>query len=893
MFNYLLNGPAHFTVTHHLPNGTTLLVIITAFFAEVVVTYGIVLLTCKAIWNARPASSLLLRHIGIGTHDMSQVFLELVFPSDTSKSAFATEQLHILLGKHSSSPNRWHHIAAYKQLHSLELCSTSTGGIRYIMVVSPSEVAYITHSLQAYLPGIKITKVADYLEGLAASHIAVIELSQLADFALPLQGHTALTEHDVMAYLTGHMTKLAAGDLIGYQIITTPVSTYTHHRVTRHMRDLQRQIAAGREVTGQLTSQRSRRASYAWLLWYPLQWFVSTMLKLISGVFDLLKALCAKEHPRPAFLGSNRHKLTGDNPYAGELNESIKGKLDQPLFEVAIRVLVAADDPELIRHRLEALAATFHPFSTNFQMIGPHMTTLLASEKQLYSYYRARSLTPHFPDQQTIISSSELASFYHFPDTNLTKTEGLVTSRSPELPLPLSQKVSHAFDVVIGSNSYGGETAPIGLTLEQRQKHTYIIGKTGSGKTTLLTSCIYQDMVNGKGLAVLDAHGDMVQELLSIVPAQRLRDVVVFDPSDRDWPLGLNLLDPGLDFTSEDAKQEWITSSVIQVFKKLATELQWGDRMEHILRSTTLTALQTPSPSLFTLQRLLTDKQYQRRVAATLTDPVLKQFWQKEFALLGSMQLSSIIAPLTHRLGHFMTTKLSRHILLQQSSSLRIADIMNEGKILLVNLSKGDMGADQSAFFGTILTSFIWMAAYQRTKVPETLRRDFFVYVDEFQNFATPQFSEITSEGRKFHVSLIVSHQNIAQIADTSILKIVAGNAGTIISLQASPNDEAFILPYMKPAVSKGDVTNLAPYHFFLKPTGGDSEDAFSGQTVPLNIVGSPEMKAAVLAYSRRQYGTPKAEVEAYMERLFALPKHRNKQTDAEPTDTKPKDSSL
>ena len=194
---------------------------------------------------------------------------------------------------------------------------------------------------------------------------------------------------------------------------------------------------------------------------------------------------------------------------------------------------------------------------------------------------------------------------------------------------------------------------------------------------------------------------------------------------------------------------------------------------------------------------------------------------------------------------------------------------MNEGKILLANLSKGDLGEDQSFFFGTILTSFIWMAAYQRTKIPEKERRDFFLYVDEFQNFATPQFAEIVSEGRKFHISLVVSHQNIAQIEDINLVKLVAGNASTIICLKVSPEDEAFILPYMKPEVEKGDIVNLAPYHFYMKTTSAVSEDAFSGQTVPLDVMGTNTTKEAVISSSRTQYGTLKAMVEEYMKVLF------------------------
>jgi len=554
-----------------------------------------------------------------------------------------------------------------------------------------------------------------------------------------------------------------------------------------------------------------------------------------------------------------------------------------------MRILVASPDPTTITNRLEAIAESFKPFTSTYQSIRvrsdmPFITTAT----QHFASFKARVLSPHHLSQPTILSSSELSDLYHFPNTDLTKTEGLVKSRSRELPAPLS--ISHSdtkLDVVVGVNEHGGEQQLIGMTLEQRRMHTYVIGKTGTGKTTLLTNSIYQDMVSGKGLAVLDPHGDMFQELLSIVPENRRKDVIVFDPSDRNFPIGLNILDPGLEFADDEDREQWITSNVLSVFAKLADEKLWGPRMEHVLRSTTLTALQTPNPSLYTIQRLLTDRPYQRAVAKTLKDPVLKQFWQKEFALMGGMQLSNVTQPLTNRLGHFITTKMSRHILMQEKSTLRIADIMNEGKILLVNLSKGDIGEDQSSFFGTILTSFIWMAAYQRTKIPERERRDFFLYVDEFQNFATPRFAEITSEGRKFRVSLIVSHQNIAQIEDKSILQVMAGNAHTIISLKASPDDEAFILPFMKPVVERGDIVNLAPYHFFMKTTADESEDAFSGMTEPLEVEGSDTVRDEVIAYSQEQYGTPKKTVEAYMEELFTTDKQPKKPKAASTTTKK------
>jgi hypothetical protein len=826
----------------------------------------------KALQYVRPVIGLILRHRGVGKLTTENIFLELTFPADTSKSAFATEEFNILMRKSAPYRNRKEKLAANKQLQSEEIYATHDGGIRYVMVVPEHEVNYVEHSLRSYLPGLKIKQVSDYLPAITASKsVGIIELRLSNDYVLPLKDHKALEEHDPMAYVTGHMTKLLGQELMAYQIVYTPVYNRTHTRVNRHINELQNRIALGKEVSTQLKPQRTLKGYGFYVLWHTPLWLLHVVFKVLTGAVQVVFSAFSQDHASPDFLKSDTGKKLLDNPYERELGEAIKSKLDQPLFEVAIRILVAADDPDEIDRRLRAITASLQPFRTSRQGLIEHSGMSIFDKRIVqFELFKERRLSPHFPDQQTIISASELADLYHFPETSLTKTEGLVKSRSQELPAPLSIKNSDTkLDVIVGVNNHGGESQPIGLTLEQRQMHTYVIGKTGTGKTTLLTSSIYQDMVNGKGLAVLDPHGDMFKELLKIIPEHRKQDVIIFDPNDEDHPIGLNILDPGIEFSSENRRQKWITDHVLSIFEKLADERLWGPRMEHVLRSTTLTALQVPNCSLYTIQRLLTDKSYQRKIAKTLTDPVLKQFWQREFALMGGMQLSNVTQPLTNRLGNFITIPMSRHILMQEKSTISIADIMNEGKILLVNIAKGQVGEDESAFFGTIITSLIWLAASQRISMPEAERRDFFLYVDEFQNFATERFAEIFSEGRKFRIGLIISHQNIAQIKDKAGLQVMAENAHTLISLKAGPNDEAFILPFMRPEVERGDIVNLAPYHFYMKTTGDEAEAAFSGTTVPLDVQGSDETAEAIVAYSQEHYATQLKEVKAYMEKLF------------------------
>jgi len=293
--------------------------------------------------------------------------------------------------------------------------------------------------------------------------------------------------------------------------------------------------------------------------------------------------------------------------------------------------------------------------------------------------------------------------------------------------------------------------------------------------------------------------------------------------------------------------------------------------MEHILRNATMTALTTKSPTLMTIQKLLTNKEYRQQITTMLKDPVLKQFWTDEFKMFGNMQKADMISPLTNKLGEFITSTLSRHILLQAESTIKFSDIMDQGKVLLVNLSKGNLGEERSGFFGTLIISLIQMAAYQRAQIPESKRKDFFLYIDEFQNFANAHFADIFSEARKFHVFIIPSHQNIAQIEDVKTAKVVLGNSGTIISLKNGPDDEAVILPFMEPEVEKGQIVNLPPYHFFMKVTNEDSEDAFSGETVPLDIKGSGKVRGFVITNTRKHYATPRAVVEKQLNILFGV----------------------
>jgi len=790
--------------------------------------------------------------------NVEKVFLEITSPHTPEKSPYATQQLFVVIEDYLAKRSGR---SGVKDVLSLEIVSTKQEGIRYLMCVRKSKANNLKDHIISYLPDAKV-QILDAGYMTTGERTGLVEYKQQRHYAYPLQQQEDLIQSDVIAYIAGSMNKLEQDEAIVMQIVIAP--HYSRWTMRLNNKILNK---------GYADLDHKFRIFFMNRLWVWAIGFVCMLFDVQFGLAVIVILLIVDY-----FLGLRESEPELSVPMQ-KIYEQILAKLNQPLFKTSVRIYTSTSSAARNLDIYQGIESSFAALSvTGLQGITAQSTFPTNIRNRINKFKFTNRLPAIFNLHRDIYSASEIAEIYHFPFGQI-KTEDFSKLRSRSLPAPLSIKNNSAADVVIGLSDYDDNQHPLGLTIDQRRKHTYVIGKTGTGKTTMLMNCIYQDMVHGKGLAVFDPHGDMFRELLRIVPEHRRKDVVVFDPSDRNNPIGLNILDPGIDFQNEDDKHEWITSTVLSVFEKLADKNQWGPRMEHILRNATLTALQQPNPSLFTIQQLLTDKTFQKKVASELKDPVLKQFWNKEFKMMGSMQVSSATAPLTHRIGHFITTKMSRHILLQEKSTVRIADVMNEGKILLVNLSKGDIGEDQSVFFGTILTSFIWMAAYQRTKIPEKQRRDFFVYVDEFQNFATPRFSEITSEGRKFRVSLIVSHQNTAQIEDKSIVQIVAGNAATMVCFKTSPEDEVFVLPYMRPEVDRGNIVNLEPYHFFAKVTGNKSEDAFSGQTVQLNSKGSDEIRNEVIANSRAQYTTPLSKVEGHMDKLFSLEKTTQKQS--------------
>jgi len=817
---------------------------------EMVLCYAAILLVCYTLLLTLVRILALWRML-----KKEYVYLELTPPLNSRKTPQDSDQLYRVLHTIGIPKKLLTRLQQGNSPYSLEVVTDSVNGLRFVARMTKYHANHLRHQVTAHNKLVQIREIADPLQ--LSDDYRVHEIADFklrSHFAFPSTYATDVTDHDAFAHLLGAMTELQDGEQIVMQLVSVPSKMRAlKRRAKRFIHNYEHSLKNDRV-------QQHIAVSMVTTVGHILYVIIDDIFDQLYGTRNSNSQLTTE---KPSQRNLSQPEL--------ELTQAMHAKANKHSFYTSVRVLVTCKEDQQRESRLDEIRAGFEAYAKSEHQ---GFTTRMSLPGTLHNRYRLflfrNRLPAMFKRNRCILSTAEIASLYHFPFDDTALTDGLVKSLSRKLSTPLSQKKPENFDVVVGQNVYQEKYTDIGLSAETRLKHMYLIGSTGTGKTTLLEYLIYQDMMNNKGLAVLDPHGDMFQKLLAIVPEHRKKDVVVFNPYDREFPLGLNILAPGIHFANEEDSHSAIKSAVISVFSKLTDKAFWGPRMEHILECATLTALQLPNPSLYTLQKLLTDKRYMRESLKVITDPILKEFWLTEMLPLSDAQLATTVAPLTHRVGKFIVDPMSRNILLQQETTLRLSEIMDEGKILLVNLAKGDVGEDKSQFFGTVLTSLIWMAAFQRTHIDEEKRRDFYLYIDEFQNFAAPGFADITSEGRKFHIPLIASHQNIAQIEDQNLLKVIAGNSHTFICLRASPNDEAFILPFMEPAVEKGNIVNLSPHHFFMKTVAGESELAFSGVTMPLDVKVSEKTAKSVAASSRKRYGTPRKDIEAYLDRLFS-----------------------
>lgn len=408
---------------------------------------------------------------------------------------------------------------------------------------------------------------------------------------------------------------------------------------------------------------------------------------------------------------------------------------------------------------------------------------------------------------------------------------------------------------LFAQTNFRNKKVKFGIKTDDRRRHIYIIGKTGMGKSVLLENMIISDIRNGYGACMIDPHGDMVENIIKCVPRNRVDDIIYFNPADVDYPFAFNV------FEKVDVKyRPLVASGVVGVFKKIWAD-SWGPRLEYILNNCILALLEAPNSTLLGVMRILTDRKYREQVVREVTDPMVKYFWTKEFSKYPDKEIATIISPIQNKVGQYLSNAMIRNIVGQPVSTINLRQVMDERKVLLLNLSKGRIGEDASSLLGALMITKIQLAAMSRVDIPEKEREDFYLYVDELQNFATDSFAGILSEARKYHLNLTMAHQYIEQLPE-SLRASVFGNVGTIISFRVGATDAEYLAKEFAPIFNEEDFVNLPKYHIYLKlMIDGVASQGFSASTLP--PIAKPEgFESMIIDNSRLKYSRPVAEVE-------------------------------
>lgn len=524
----------------------------------------------------------------------------------------------------------------------------------------------------------------------------------------------------------------------------------------------------------------------------------------------------------------------------------IEEKINKPGFATVIRI--AASSPSLLSSLNGAFGAFTRGDGNALRLKRPKFWQKEKFKRAISE--RSFAFHPRFQ----VLNVEELATLWHLPNKdikipNISWARSVLSEPPENLPVStgLSQQEKKQINF-IGRTEFKNRLTTFGIRNEDRRRHIYIIGKTGVGKTTLIANMAIADMKNDQGLAVIDPHGDLCEILLNYVPSHRINDVCYFNPADRERSVRINPLE-----VKNPAHAELIASGIISIFQKLYA-FSWGPRLEHILRNSLLTLVQIPDTTLNDILRLLTDDKYRQKATAELKDKVLQDFWSKEFAKMSPRLRSEAISPILNKVGQFVSSPLIRNIIAKPKSTIDLEDVMNNGKILLANLSQGRLGEDNSALLGAMLITKLQLAAMNRVNLPEEKRRDFYLYVDEFQNFATTSFIKILSEARKYRLNLALANQYMAQISE-NVQSAIFGNAGTLIAFLVGAEDGQILSREFGEEYEESDLVSMSKFQIISKLSIGKlTSRPFLGQTLPLPK-SSNQNSEKVIRVSRERFG--------------------------------------
>ena len=634
-------------------------------------------------------------------------------------------------------------------------------------------------------------------------------------------------EKDPLATISNAISKIAPEEGAAIQIIIKPSRLNLKKRGEKALS----KIREGKPVKVAVTEAGRS----------PLADFFVELLKILEQVVKE-KEKTKPQDPRTAQLKIDENVI-----------KTIQQKIQKPIFEINIRLLSSAPTLERAEEILEHMKGSFGQFSL---LVSNSFKPVKVKKRSLQKLVYDFSFRNFDPKQKVILNTEELTSIYHFP-TYYTETPYIKTARTG-VAAPPPQLAEKGLNLIGGVTFRGEEKKVFFATKEDRRRHFYIVGQTGTGKSSLLREMIRQDIENGEGVGVIDPHGDLIEDILSNIPKTRIEDVVLFEPSDISRPVGLNMLEYDTPSQKDFAVQEMIT-----IFHKLFPPEIIGPMFEHYMRNAMLAIMsdkENPG-TLVEIPRMFTDEGFLEHKLSKVTDPIVRNFWLREWKQTTGGTRSDMLGYVVSKVGRFIENEMMRNIIGQPHCGFDLGNIMDEGKIFLANLSKGLTGEVNSSLLGLILVSKMQMATMRRAKIPEEERRDFYLYIDEFQNFTTDSIATILSEARKYRLNLILAHQYIPQLTP-EIRNAVLGNVGTIGAFRIGADDGEFLEKQFEPEFSRFDLVNLDNFNLVVKMMIANKvSEPFRIKTYPPKK-GNYTIVETIKKISKQKYGRARKLVE-------------------------------
>ncbi len=741
--------------------------------------------------------------------------MQILVPRENDKTPLAAEQMfssiHGILESNIKSLD----------LVSFEIASNGEDGVRFFVAAPQHLCKFIEGQMYAQYPNAEIRHVPDYIlerkDGQAFVTAGVIELDK--SFIFPIKTFRNF-DVDPLAAITGAIGDLERGTSAWIQLIIRPVSNYWQE-------DSKEYISAIRE--GKTVGKES---------------IIQKLSGFISKMADNLSTQEKNKGKEVVQLAPGQEE---------ELSE-IENKMLKVGSEICVRVVTKAESNIRAEQIFRDIVASFKQFTT------AHLNNFIYTEQEkggeeVYNDYIKRHLSA---DTEDILNIEELASVYHLPNVSV-ETPNIVWSRARkgEPPMNLPTSADSSYVNIFAETDYRGERIEFGLKKEDRRRHFYLLGKTGAGKTTLFKNMFISDILAGEGACFIDPHGEVVEELLDYIPEHRKDDVIYFNPADVSHPIGFNLLE-----LEDQSQRDLVADGVVEVFKK-QFDYSWGPRLQYILTNAISTCLEAQGTTLLSVTRILNDKNYRKFVLKQVKDPILYKFWTEEFAQMSQNNrlATEALAPIQNKVGRFLASSVIRNIVGQVHSTIDLRDIMDNKKIFLVNLAQGKLGEETASLLGGMIITRLQATAMERIDIPQEERNDFYLYVDEFQNYATESFAKILSEARKFKLNLVMTNQYIDQLPVT-VQQAIFGNVGTLGSFVVSQSDANILANEFAPVFSAEDLVSLDAYAMYIKLCiDGMTSVPFSAKSLATRYQ-KMGLKENIVNISREKYSIDREVIE-------------------------------